>query len=133
MDDTLGRKRQLLVGLPPLEEVLRGSFFVRRLRCGKSDRCRCGQGKLHRAAYLSVTRSDGTTEQISIPRGLERLARDWVRNYARWWQAVEHISALNRDLIRRRRGEPKGKAPGASARMAPSKKPHHRPAGPRRP
>ncbi len=100
--DLLAQRRRLLATLPPLGEVLRGSFFVRRLRCGKSERCRCGRGQLHRAAYLSVTFKDGSTQQISVPRPLEPLARTWVRNYARWWQGIERISAINRELIRRR-------------------------------
>ena len=101
-DKLLARRRKVLADLPPLAEVLRGSFFVRRLRCGKAERCRCGRGQLHRAAYLSVTFKGGSTEQISVPRDLEPLARAWVRNYGRWWQAIERISALNRELLRRR-------------------------------
>jgi len=101
-DQLLARRKRVLADLPPLGEVLRGSFFVRRLRCGKADRCRCGRGQLHRAAYLSVTFKGGKTEQISVPPGLETVARAWVRNYARWWAVVERISVLNRELIRRR-------------------------------
>jgi hypothetical protein len=102
-ENLLQRRQRLLASLPPLTEILRGSFIVRRLRCGKADRCRCGRGQLHRAAYVSVTLRRGVTEQISVPRHLEAEARTWVRNYARWWQAVERISALNRQLLRRRR------------------------------
>jgi hypothetical protein len=102
-DDLLRRRRRLLAALPPLTESLRGSFLVRRLRCGKADRCRCGRGQLHRAAYVSVTLRRGLTEQSSVPRHLEAQARTWVRNYARWWQAIERLSALNRQLLRRRR------------------------------
>lgn len=100
--DLLAKRRRLRTDLPPLDEILRGSFFVRRLRCGKADRCRCGRGQLHRAAYLSVTFKDGSTEQVSVPRELESVARAWVSNYARWWNAVERISTINRELLRRR-------------------------------
>lgn len=120
-DKFLDRRKHALADLPPLAQVLRGSFFVRRLRCGKADRCRCGRGQLHRAAYLSVTFRGGKTEQISVPAALEPVARAWVRNYARWWEAVDRVSAVNRELIRRRLVS--GRAPGQSARMAPSKKP----------
>jgi len=102
----LGRRQQLLASLLPLTEVVRGSFVVRYLRCGKSDRCRCGRGRLHRAAYLSVTFKGGRTEQVTVPRRLEPVARTWIRNYARWWQAIERVSAVNRELLRRRLVEP---------------------------
>lgn len=101
-DELLARRGRVLASLPPLSEVVRGSFLVRRLRCGKSDRCRCGRGQLHRAAYLTVTFKGGATEQISVPRHLEAVARTWVRNYARWWEAIERLSAVNRELLRRR-------------------------------
>lgn len=101
-DALLAQRRELLTDLPPLGEVLRGSFFVRRLRCGKAERCRCGRGQLHRAAYVSVTFKDGSTEQISVPRALEPVARTWVRNYQRWWKTVERISGINRELLHRR-------------------------------
>lgn len=101
-NDLRARRERLLRSLPPLSEIARGSFVVRRLRCGKAHRCRCGRGQLHRAAYLSVTLKGGATEQIFVPRSLEPLVRTWVRNYARWWDAVERISAINRQLLRRR-------------------------------
>ena len=100
-DELLARRRRLVAQLPPVGEVLRGSFFVRQRRCGKPS-CRCASGAGHRVAVVGITFRDGSTEQISVPRHLEPLARAWVRNYGRWWQAVERISAINRELIRRR-------------------------------
>jgi len=100
-DELLARRRRLVAQLPPLGEVLRGSFFVRRRRCGKPA-CRCASGAGHRVAVVGITFRDGSTEQIAVPRDLEPLARTWVRNYARWWQGIERISAINRELIRRR-------------------------------
>lgn len=97
----MARRQQLLVGLPPLAELLRGSFFVRRRRCG-NPRCHCARGPGHRVALVGTTFSDASTEQVSLPRELEGLAHTWVRNYQRWWQAVESISAINRELLRRR-------------------------------
>lgn len=101
----LVRRQQALDRLPPLEEMVRGSFFVRHRRCGKPG-CRCSSGPGHRTAYLAVTLQDGKTEQIALPRELESLAQAWVNNYQRWCQAVEDVSRINRDLFRRRLVDP---------------------------
>jgi len=96
------RRQKVIAALPPLEEILRGSVFVRSLRCGKA-RCRCASGEGHRAAYLSVTLPGGRTEQISLPPELVRTAKQWVKNYKLWWRAVEDLSAVNRQVLRQRR------------------------------
>ena len=95
-------RRRAVQKLPPLEEVLRGSVFVRTLRCGKPG-CRCATGDGHRATYLSVTFGGGRTEQICLPPSLVALARRWVANYLKWWEVVERVSAINRQLLRKRR------------------------------
>jgi hypothetical protein len=91
-----------MAGLPALEEVLRGSVFVRSLRCGKAG-CHCASGEGHRVAYLSVTHPGGRTEQISLPAGLVATAEQWVSNYKAWWRAIEEMSAINRQVLRQRR------------------------------
>jgi hypothetical protein len=96
------RRRRIVEGLPPLEEILRGSVVVRFLRCGKPS-CSCASGGGHRAVYLSVTLRGGRTEQISLPAELVPLVERQVGNYHALWKAVEQISAINRDLIRDRR------------------------------
>jgi hypothetical protein len=101
----IAKRQQLLARLPPLSEVLRGSFFVRRRCCGKPG-CRCNRTRGHRTAYVAVTFKDGSTEQIALPRELEPVARRWVGNYQRWWNSVEDISRINRELLRRRMVEP---------------------------
>lgn len=95
------RRRRALRHLPPLEEVVRGSVFTRRLRCGKPS-CRCARGELHTATCLTVSFAGGRTEQLSLPAELAPVARRWVANYRAWWKAIEIISAANRELLRRR-------------------------------
>ena len=112
MQDLLGRRRRALEKLPPLEEVLRGSVLVRTLRCGKAG-CRCATAEGHRATYLSVSFHGGRTEQISLPARLVPLARRWVDNYVRWWEVVEKVSEINRQLLRRHRAaEPASRRSG---------------------
>ena len=102
MSRELERRRRILAKLPPLEAVLRGSVIVRVLRCGKPG-CHCAEGEGHRATYLSVTHAGGRTEQISLPAALVPLARRGVAVYRAWWAAIEKLSAINRDRIRRQR------------------------------
>ena len=104
-EQLLARRQQLLDSLPSLEDVLRGSFFVRERRCGKPS-CRCARGKGHRTAYVSVTFKDGTSQQIALTRGLEPVARAWVRNYERWWDTLERVSRINRELLKQRWVDP---------------------------
>ena len=102
MPSDLDRRRRILARLPPLEEVIRGSVVVRWLRCGKLG-CHCAEDEGHRATYLTVTHAGGRTEQISLPAELVPLAEHGVAAYRAWWAAVEKLSAINRDQIRRER------------------------------
>jgi hypothetical protein len=90
---------------------------VRTVRCGKAS-CHCARGAGHQAAYLSVTFRGGRTEQISLPKHLLAVARRWVSNYARWWRAVERISAINRELLRAQRMAPRTGSRGSGRRPA---------------
>jgi hypothetical protein len=102
MKQLLERRSRLLQRLPPFEEVLRGSVVRRLLRCGKRG-CRCATGEGHPAVYLSITLAGGRTEQISLPTSLIRRAEQGVANYHAWWEAIEKVSAINRELLRRER------------------------------
>jgi hypothetical protein len=113
----VARRRRALRNLPPLEEIVRGSVFTRRLRCGKAT-CHCTRGALHTATCLTVSFAGGRTEQLSLPADLVPVARRWVANYRAWWQAIERISAANRELLRRRDSCPLG---ARVASRAPSK------------
>jgi hypothetical protein len=109
------RRRRAVEGLPPIEDVLRGSVVHRILRCGKPT-CSCASGPGHPAVYLSVTLKGGRTEQISLPADLVPVATRQVANYVAWWKAIERVSALNRDLLRRERDKRKKAAAKARAR-----------------
>lgn len=102
MDRILKRRERLLAKLPPLDEVLRGSLIERSVRCGKQS-CRCADGDLHPAVYLSVTHRGGRTEQISVPRELVAEVRHAISVYHQWWEILEQVSTINRDLLRQRR------------------------------
>jgi hypothetical protein len=103
--------------LPPLQEVLRGSFLQREIRCGKPT-CRCAKGAGHPILYLTVTFPGGRTQQVTVPRDLARTVELWIRNYRRWWEAIEEVSAINRRLLQLRqiRPHPRGRSGGAPPR-----------------
>ncbi len=94
-----------------------GSVLTRELRCGKPS-CHCASGPGHLATYLTVSFAGGRTEQISLPAPLVAQAQEWVANYQAWWNAVEAVSAINRELLRRRRGTPVEVAPPPRVRRA---------------
>ena len=99
----LQRRQRLLAKLPPLEEVLRGSIVERSVRCGRKG-CHCAQdGDGHHAVYLSVTVGRRRTEQISVPSTLLPAVRRGVATYHKWWEIMEEISAINRQLLRQQR------------------------------
>lgn len=117
MKGLLERRKRLLAKLPPLDEVLRGSLVERRIRCGKAS-CRCAGGDLHGAVYLSVTHRGGRTEQISLPAELVGAVQGGIGVYQRWWEILEQVSAINRDLLRARRARRGGVEDGTGRGVA---------------
>lgn len=116
----LDRRHRVQDRLPALEEIVRGSVFTRQLRCGKPA-CRCARGALHRATYLSVSFAGGRTVQITLSPAVVATARRWVANYQAWWRAIETVSEVNRELLRRR-----AIAPGGAAGTARRRRPRRR-------
>jgi hypothetical protein len=98
----LKQRARLVRTLPPLEEILRGSFFERRRRCGTPS-CHCAEGEGHSTFYLSVLRPSGTIEQLSLPPELAPTARRWVANYRRLIKGLDALSSINREWLRHER------------------------------
>ena len=121
MNRLIERRRRLLEKLPPLDEVLRGSLVERAVRCGKPS-CRCTGGELHTAVYLSVTHRGGRTEQISVPRHLIAGVRNGLAVYSTWWEILEQLSAVNRDLLRHRRAQRGGEDEDGAGRSRTSRR-----------
>jgi len=95
------RRDRVVQQLPPLTEVVRGSLVERRLRCGKPT-CHCARGEGHRVWYLTVSFARGRTEQVTVPPALVPAVQRWLANYHRWWDGLEEVSAINRELLRQR-------------------------------
>jgi hypothetical protein len=95
------RKQTITASLPPFAEMMRGSLFERQIKCGKAS-CRCAEGKGHPTTYLGVSFKGGKTVQITVPKKLVSRVRKWVENYSTFWSALEQISEINRQLLRKR-------------------------------
>ncbi|HQT96054.1 MAG TPA: hypothetical protein PK435_15595 [Thermoanaerobaculaceae bacterium] len=108
-------KDKLARHLPPPQDILRASVFTRRRRCGGAG-CHCAKGPGHATTYLAVCFPGGSTEQVSLPAELVPEARRHVAVYHRWWRIIDRISAINRELFRRRWIEPS--KPRAARRRA---------------
>lgn len=100
-------RRRLAQTLPPLHEVLRASLFERSRRCGKPN-CHCAdpEDPGHPVVCVSLLLPDGKPSQVSVPRTLVPVAEAWVENARYWLDAIEKISAINHELLRRRWVEP---------------------------
>ncbi len=103
LSSLLRRRARALKHLPPLEEVLRGSFLDREIRCGKPG-CRCSnpKGRGHVLLCVTVSFPGGRTQQVTVPGDLAATVKLWIDNYHRYWQAIEEISAINRRLLQLR-------------------------------
>lgn len=100
-EDLEAHKQAIVEGLPPFAEIVRGSIFERQIKCGKTT-CRCVRGQGHPTTYLTVSFERGKTVQITVPKRMIPTVRNWVKNYAKLWDALEQVSEINRQLLRQR-------------------------------
>jgi hypothetical protein len=99
----LRRRRQGLLKLPPVAEILRGSLMERYVTCGNPS-CKCARGEKHGPTwYLSVTLGPGRTTGSIIPEEKVDQVRGWIENYHQLKDHLEKISDINRELLRRER------------------------------
>jgi len=86
-----------------LEALLRGSLVDQGRRCGKAG-CRCTRGEVHGPyLYLAVARGGPALSRlVYVPSALEDQVRSRVELTAAAEKALEEISAVNVELLRRR-------------------------------
>ena len=90
MRDLFDHRRRAVQELPPLEEMVRGSVFVRLLRCGKPG-CHCARGEKHVSLYLAI-RVGARRKMIYVPPDLEPRVRDWVQSSQEIDRLLEIVS-----------------------------------------
>ena len=96
------QSKRLLMQLPNLGEVLRGSLVTRYRRCGRPN-CHCaregaqGHGP---AYYLMVTIAPGETVQVYVPKEQKQEVEACIHNFRRTREILERISTANRKLLK---------------------------------
>lgn len=95
------RRARLIKSAPDLAQLLRGSLFERRTRCGVPS-CHCASGEGHPLTCVGVAMSGGKNVQVTVPPDLVPRVRQWTENYKKLWQLIEDVSAINRELLRER-------------------------------
>lgn len=88
IDQHLQGLRRLVQQLCQPVEMIRGSFYLRRRRCGRRG-CRCQHGELHQSFALSV-RKRGQSQMISLA-GVDRLR---LRRQVDHWRRFRHRRSL---------------------------------------
>jgi hypothetical protein len=102
---------------PDLTQLLRGSLFQRRTRCGRPT-CHCATGEGHSVTCVGVTLAGGKNVQVTVPPELLPIVRQWTENYKKLWRLIEDVSAINRELLRGRLMDPPSRAGIASSKRA---------------
>ena len=70
--------------------LIRATLTVRERVCGKPN-CKCVDGAKHKSLYI-VSRQDGVTRQLFVPKHMEGKVRQWVKNYADLQDLLEKVS-----------------------------------------
>lgn len=96
------QKQKIAQQIPPLPEILRGTFIKCYLKCVRSN-CKCHKNKKYsHGPYYRVSYGKGKQmHHIYVPLKMKKTVKKWTSNYDKLWQAVEDISALNIKLIRK--------------------------------
>ncbi len=95
------KKREVIKQLPPLTELLRGTFIESYLECIRPN-CKCHKDKKYRhGPYYRVSYGKGKqVHHIYVPLKMKKVVQKWTINYNKLWQAIEDISVLNIKIIR---------------------------------
>jgi len=95
------RRRSLARSLPDIEGLISGSVVQQGRRCGKEG-CRCARGELHGPyTYVVLAREGGRTRTVYVPAAAAAAVRDGAALSVSVRRALEEISAINVELLRR--------------------------------
>src|ERR1700687_1454751 len=95
------RRRQLVRGLPQIEQILRGSLVETYKRCGRPN-CHCINGPGHGPKrYLSVSQpgTGGRQRRDYVPNDICEQVADLIGNFRALREALDEICAINTELL----------------------------------
>jgi len=101
----LKRRHRLARGLPPIEQILRGSLIETYKRCGRPN-CHCVDGPGHGPKrYLSTISRTGERPRVGyVPNAAHAEVREFLTNFRKLREVLNEICAINAELLRRREG-----------------------------
>ena len=95
------RRGRLARSLPDVEGVISGSVVEQGRRCGKEG-CRCARGELHGPyTYVVLPRVGGRTPTVYVPASAAEAVRRGAATSVKVRGALEEISRINVELLRR--------------------------------
>jgi hypothetical protein len=95
------KKKKVVEQLPPLSEVIRGTFIECYLQCIREN-CSCHKDKKYRhGPYYRISYGKkGRMYHVYVPLHLKETVKRWTKNYEKIREGIEKISDLNIKLIR---------------------------------
>ena len=96
----LKRRHRLARGLPPIEQILRGSLIETYKRCGRPN-CHCVDGPGHGPKrYLSTISRTGERPRVGyVPNAAHAEVREFLANFRKLREVLNEICAINAELI----------------------------------
>lgn len=80
--------------------LLRATLVRMKRKCG-NENCRCAKGKLHESWYLYQSKN-GKSRMLYIPDNLTEDVREWVKKNKSIRQALDQLSQIYWDKIKKR-------------------------------
>mgnify|MGYP001568394234 CR=1 FL=1 len=101
MTRLIQQRKEVVKTLPPLEEIVRGSYLKRYLKCSY-PKCKCHKSKKywHGPFYSISVRKGNKSYHVYVPKKKHKEVKRWVNNYNRLWNGIKKISDINVELMK---------------------------------
>ena len=99
LQSLLAQQQRQLDGMLPLRQLVKGSVYELKTRCGKPTcHCASGEGPLHSSTVLSWS-EHAKTRLRTLPPGERARFRQLTENYRRFRQARAALVKLQRRML----------------------------------